>query len=113
MTAAADRYQKGRSREGPKQLLKDYQGYLQTDGYQTHDQFENRDDIVQVGCLAHARRYFEHAKDSDPVRSEQALLLIQQLYAVERLAREQNLNHEQRYQLRQEKSVPVMDALGQ
>lgn len=106
-------YQKGRNREGPKQLLKDYQGYLQTDGYQAYDQFEDRKDIVLVGCLAHARRYFEHAKDSDPVRSEHALLLIQQLYAVERLAREQNLNHEQRYQLRQEKSVPLMDALGQ
>jgi len=106
-------YQKGRNREGPKQLLKDYQGYLQTDGYQAYDQFEDREDIVLVGCLAHARRYFEHAKDSDTVRSEQALLLIQQLYAVERQAREQNLNHEQRYQLRQEKSVPVMDDLGQ
>lgn len=105
-------YQKGRSREGPKQLLKDYQGYLQTDGYQAYDQFEDREGIVLVGCLAHARRKFEHAKDSDPTRSEQALLLIQQLYTVERQAREQNLNHEQRYQLRQEKSVPVMDALG-
>ena len=106
-------YQKGRNREGPKQLLKNYQGYLQTDGYQAYDQFEDREDIVLVGCLAHARRYFEHAKDSDPVKSEQALLLIQQLYAVERLAREQNLDPEDRYSLRQEKSVPLMDALGQ
>ncbi|MEQ9385135.1 MAG: IS66 family transposase [Imperialibacter sp.] len=106
-------YQKGRNREGPKQLLENYQGYLQTDGYQAYDQFEDRENIVLVGCLAHARRYFEHAKDSDPVRSEQALLLIQQLYAVEREAREQSLQPEDRYMLRQEKSVPIMDALGQ
>jgi len=106
-------YQKGRSREGPKQLLKDYQGYLQTDGYQAYDQFEDKDDIVLVGCLAHARRKFEHAKDSDPTRSEQVLLLIQQLYAIEREAREQGLDPKDRYMLRQEKSVPVMDALGQ
>jgi len=106
-------YQKGRNKEGPKQLLEKYQGYLQTDGYQAYDQFEDRDDIVLVGCLAHARRYFEHAKDNDPERSEQALLLIQQLYAVEREAREQSLQPEERYMLRQEKSVPVMDALGQ
>jgi len=106
-------YQKGRNREGPKQMLKDYQGYLQTDGYQAYEQFEDRENIILVGCLAHARRYFEHAKDSDPVRSEQVLLLIQQLYAVEREAREQNLDPEDRYSLRQEKSVPVMDALGQ
>jgi transposase len=106
-------YQKGRNREGPKQLLKNYQGYLQTDGYQAYDQFEDREDIVLVGCLAHARRYFEHAKDSDPARAEQALLLIQQLYAIERQAREQQMSVEQRYALRQEKARPIMDALGQ
>lgn len=106
-------YQKGRNREGPKQLLKNYQGYLQTDGYQAYDQFEDKKDIVLVGCLAHARRYFEHAKDSDPVRSEQALLLIQKLYAIERQAREQSLEPEERYELRQEKARPLMDALGQ
>lgn len=106
-------YQKGRNREGPKQLLKNYQGYLQTDGYQAYDQFEDWKNIVLVGCMAHARRYFEHAKDSDPARAEQALLLIQQLYAVEREARAQNLKPEDRYTLRQEKSVPLMDALGQ
>ena len=62
--------------------------------------------------MAHARRYFEYAKDSDPVRAEHALLLIQQLYAFERKAREQNLEPEDRYILRQGKSVPVKDALG-
>lgn len=106
-------YQKGRNREGPKQLLKDYHGYLQTDGYQAYEQFEHREDIVLVGCMAHARRYFEHARDSDLTRAEQALLLIQQLYAVERQAREENLEPEQRYLLRQEKAKPLMDALGQ
>jgi transposase len=29
-------YQQGRGREGPTKLLKDYQGYLQTDGYQAY-----------------------------------------------------------------------------
>lgn len=42
-----------------------------------------------------------------------ALLLIQQLYAIEREAREQNLNPEQRYHLRQERARPLIDALGQ
>ena len=69
--------------------------------------------MVLVGCLAHARRKFEHALDSDQTRAEQALLLIQQLYAVEREAREQHLAPEDRYVLRQQKSRPVMDALGQ
>lgn len=106
-------YRKSRNREGPKQLLKNYQGYLQTDGYQAYDQFENRQDMVLVGCLAHARRKFEHALESDQPRAEQALLLIQQLYAVEREAREQHLTPEARYALRQQKARPIMDALGQ
>ena len=39
--------------------------------------------------------------------------MIQQLYAVEREAREHGLNPKNRYMLRQKKSVPIMDALGQ
>jgi hypothetical protein len=54
-------YQQGRGREGPTKMLKDYHGYLQTDGYAVYEQFESREDIVLVGCLAHARRNFEHA----------------------------------------------------
>lgn len=54
-------YQSGRGREGPLKLLKNYRGYLQTDGYAVYEQFESRQEIVLVGCLAHARRYFEHA----------------------------------------------------
>jgi hypothetical protein len=35
-----------------KQLLKNHQGCLQTDGYQAYGQFEHREDIVLVECLA-------------------------------------------------------------
>jgi hypothetical protein len=85
-------YRQGRGREGPKELLKDYRGYLQTDGYGVNDMFESKQDIVLVGCMAHARRYFEHALDNDRPRAEKVLLWMQQLYAVEREAREQNLS---------------------
>ena len=66
-----------------------------------------------MGCMAHARRKFEQALKSDAARAQQALLLIQQLYMVERQARELRMNAEKRYALRQEKSKPTMDALGQ
>jgi transposase len=106
-------YQPGRGREGPTKLLKDYQGYLQTDGYQAYEAFEQREDIVLAGCMAHARRKFEQALKSDAARAQQALLLIQQLYAVEREAREKQLKVEDRYALRQQKARPIMDTLGQ
>lgn len=104
-------YREGRGREGPLQLLKNYQGYLQTDGYAVYEQFESRADIVLVGCMAHARRYFEHALDNDPPRAERVLLWMQQLYALERQAREQHLSAEHRYALRQAQARPVLDAL--
>jgi hypothetical protein len=104
-------YREGRGREGPLQLLKNYQGYLQTDGYGVYEQFESRKDIVLVGCMAHARRYFEHALDNDPPRAEKVLLWMQELYALEGEAGEQNLGAEDCYALRQAKARPVMEEL--
>ncbi len=106
-------YQPGRGAAGVGKLLKDYKGYLQTDGYIAYEQFEAREDIVLVGCMAHARRYFEHALDNDKARAEKVLLWMQALYAVEREAREKNLSAEDRYLLRQRKARPVMDLLGE
>jgi hypothetical protein len=106
-------YQPGRSKEGPAKLLKDYKGYLQTDGYAAYDQFEEREDIVLAGCMAHARRYFEHALDNDKARAEKVLLWMQALYAVEREAREKNLSAQDRYLLRQQKARPAMDLFGE
>jgi hypothetical protein len=104
-------YREGRGREGPLKLLKSYQGYLQTDGYSVYEQLESREDIVLVGCMAHARRYFEHALENDRARAEKVLLYMQELYAIEREAREKNLSAEDRYALRRAKALPVMEQL--
>lgn len=106
-------YQQGRGREGPLQLLKDYKGYLQTDGYAVYEQFEEREDIILVGCLAHARRKFEQALDNDKARAEKVLLWMQDLYALEREARQANLSADERYLLRHEKARPLLDELGE
>ena len=63
-------------------------------------------------CKAlHTRRYFDKAIDNDKARAEHALELIQQLYAVERRARQQALDFEQRYQLRIKEALPVLNTL--
>ena len=64
-----------------------------------------------LACLAHARRKFEKCKDNDPKRADYALKKIQDLYDVEREAREQKLSFEERKELRQKESVPVLDKL--
>ena len=54
-------YEPSRSGKVPAQLLKDFQGILQTDGYEGYAAVAKRNDIVSVGCLAHVRRKFDEA----------------------------------------------------
>jgi len=101
-------YQKTRSREGPDELLKNFTGHLQTDGYTAYNNLKNGSNITQLACMAHARRKFEHAKDNDPALATQALALFHKLYEIEREAREQKLAHDDIKNLRQQKSLPVL-----
>jgi transposase len=61
--------------------------------------------------MAHARRKFDQAKANDPKRAGEALLMIQDLYKVERIASEQELSFEAIKELRQRESVPILDKL--
>ncbi|GAB1417577.1 IS66-like element ISBthe6 family transposase [Bacteroidales bacterium] len=102
-------YRKSRGREGPNEILKDFKGYLQTDGYKGYDELKNKPDITHLACMAHARRYFEKALDNDKHRSEYALALIRKLYAIEREAKEQQLDAGQVRELRQQKAVAILN----
>jgi transposase len=101
-------YQKTRGREGPDELLKNFTGHLQTDGYTAYNNLKNGTNITQLACMAHARRKFEHAKDNDSALATEALVLFHQLYEIERDARDQGLTHDEIKLLRQEKSAPVL-----
>ena len=61
--------------------------------------------------MAHARRYVEQALDNNRELAEYALMEIQKLYGIEKQARENELNHQQRYELRLQESVPVLEGL--
>ena len=105
-------YQEGRGEEAPQGILKDYKGYLQTDGYAVYESFGQREGITLLHCLAHARRYFVEAQNNDAVRAEYALECIQQLYAIERNCKEQGLTYEQRKEVRRTEAAPVLEQLG-
>lgn len=81
-------YRRGRGQHGPKEILASYQGVLQTDGWQVYDKFAEIPGIALAGCLAHARRYFDKSRQSQKVKSEEALTLIQRIYAQERIRKE-------------------------
>ena len=44
-------YRTGRGREGPQSILKDYKGYLQTDGYIVYEDFDKNPDIIVFNCI--------------------------------------------------------------
>ncbi len=97
-----------RSRDGPMRVLSRYRGFLQADAYAGYDALYPAGTIVEVGCWAHARRYFVRAKDSDP-RAALVLLPIQRLYAVEALGRD--LPETERQLLRLSKSKPLLEEI--
>lgn len=104
-------YQKGRGKEGPQELLKNYTGFLQSDGYPVYDAFENRPGITLTGCMAHARRYFEKALGNDKVRAEYFIIKAQLLYAVEKRIRDEKLSDDQITAIRSSESLPVLNEL--
>ena len=73
---------------GREEIFKDFKGYLQADAYSAYDGLYKSGEIVEVGCMMHARRKFYEARTSDPQRSHQALAWISLLYDVEREAKE-------------------------
>jgi len=104
-------YQKSRGQNGPREMLKDFSGCLQTDGYAAYDKLGRNKDIIHLGCMAHARRKFDQAKDNDADRANHILTQVQKLYAIERQADEQQMTAEQRETLRQQEARPILAAM--
>lgn len=106
-------YRQSRGREGPRDFLKDFSGYLQSDGYNVYNDLGPPGKITHLACMAHARRKFEHARENDPARSEKALTLIGRLYDIERRARETQLSYQQIKNLRQAEALDILKEMEQ
>jgi hypothetical protein len=104
-------------RDGPQQFLANYQGYLHADAFSGYDRLYLPDPrttaarITEVACNAHARRKFYEARSSDALRSHQILAYYRQLYVLEPQAKD--FNDEQRLQMRQELSLPILEQFHQ
>ena len=105
-------YRPGRGREGPSELLKDFRGHLQTDGYAAYNIFNTQKDVTLLHCMAHARRKFIESRLNDEDRSDYALAQIQQLYAIERKAADDELSEADVLALRQQEALPILESLG-
>ncbi len=96
-------FQLGRGREGPKKFLGEWEGILQTDGYQAYDQVGGPK-LKHVGCWAHARRKFVDAVKVNPKDGEAIKMVTRMdaLFLVDRHARSEQLSVEDRLALRRE-----------
>lgn len=100
----------GRGGEHPRKVLHNYSGTLVTDDYSGYDALHARADIVEAGCMAHARRkLFEaHALNGSAIAGH-AVALIGKLYEVE--AEIKALDAQDRWRIRQQRARPVAEQL--
>jgi len=79
-------YAPSRGLEVARQMLGDFEGFLQTDGYEVYDRLcEGSPNVIHTGCWSHVRRkFFEAQKSSTKGGSaEVALSAIGKLYVAE------------------------------
>ncbi len=106
-------YRTTRASKHPKHFLTGFKGYLQTDGYVGYNNITN---VTQVGCFAHARRYFVDALKAAPKESNQntytaeGLKFCDRLFEIEREIAE--LSPSERFEIRQTRSMEVLTAFS-
>jgi transposase len=96
-------------------MLGDFSGALMTDGYAVYDSVCKTKQLDNLGCWAHARHYFKEARDEqDKEKSGKAnttLAFIQKLFRIEKLS--ENKSIDEKYQIRQAQTSPLLDELRQ
>ncbi|MET1247752.1 IS66 family transposase [Sporolactobacillus sp. STCC-11] len=109
-------YQTTRAAKHPMKFLEDFKGYLQVDGYAGYQQLKN---VILAGCWAHARRKFsdalsalpESAKESAVIAKE-GLAYCNQLFKIEQDLKKSKASDDERYQVRQNQSKPIVEAFS-
>jgi transposase len=108
-------YNESRSGKVPLELLKDYEGYLQTDGYAGYDKVGALPNITHVGCTSHARRKFAEAFKTSKKKgsAKVGLAFIRRIYKEENIQREQlsneEISKEEFVELRKKAIQPFLD----
>ena len=104
-------YRDNRRQENPAEFLKGFKGYLQTDGYAGYNSVE---DVIHVGCWAHARRKFNEAVAVLPKGKKGGAALEGEAYCTKLFNIEESLVElppEERYAKRLELEKPILDAM--
>jgi transposase len=108
-------FRMSRGRAGPAQFLGNFEGILQTDDYIAYERGIGGPKMVHACCWSHARRQFVDAVklNRQDAASTSAVELMDALFAIDREAREEKMDHATRDRLRQEKARPLLDRIQQ
>src|SRR3989304_764358 len=84
-----------------------YNGYLWVYIDNKHDEVFRKTNATEIGCNSHARRKFEYALDSDPVRAARMMVLWGRLYEIESRAKKENYSDTQLLEAGQKEARPI------
>lgn len=114
-------YTPDRKGKHPQEFLRNTRGYFQVDAYAGFKKlFEKKSScrqqeggsLIPAACWAHVRRKFVEVLKIDPHSvAQEAVDMIDELYEIERLAREGNYTAEEKKELREERSKPILKKL--
>ncbi len=99
-----------REGENPSRFLEKFAGYLQADAFSGYDQVYATGKVIEVACMAHCRRYWWEAKDTDSRRAHEAISYIARLYALEEEFDNLKLSGAARRAARQQHAAPILNA---
>lgn len=102
-----------RSMKVAQKFFESFWGSVTTDGYNVYKMFERQDSkIKRYGCMAHVRRKFVDALQTDH-RAAEIINLISNLYWVETDCRIHFLSQDERRMERQKRAIPILGELWQ
>lgn len=102
----------GRGHQVPMEILKDFKGDLQTDGYSAYAKAFGDNELVRLSaCLIHIRRGFKEAQKQHRKAVQEVLTWFNIIYKLEKQARTQGFSDEQRLAMRLKHTKPFVDRI--
>lgn len=94
-------------------LLKDFNGYLQTDGYKGYEVLSSSPEIILAGCWDHVRRKFWEAfkAGKNTKSSGEILKMIKELYLIEQQLKEKKADFAEIRKVRQLEAKPILEKI--
>lgn len=107
LQAVTFRFSMSRGAEHPNRFLAPFAGTLLVDGYSGYNTVLKRPNIIEAGCMAHARRpFYEIAQATGSPIAQSALIAIAKLYEIE--AQLKALPAHERVSERKARAAPIL-----